>query len=102
MKLDGHLAEPELSGDLLVHFAHCHLGHDLALALAQRFDAGLQLSNNLFLFLSVPMIIERNLQGIQQVLVANRFRQELDCASLHRFDGHRDVAMCSDKKRWEC
>jgi hypothetical protein len=37
--------------------------------------------------------LERPDHGIQDILVAERFGQEVDGSSLHRLDRHRDVAV---------
>jgi hypothetical protein len=36
---------------------------------------------------------QRALHAIEQFLVAERFLQEIECAVLHGFHGHRDVAV---------
>ena len=44
---------------------------------------------------------EADLDGIEKVLIAERFRQELNGATLHRLPRHRDVAVPCDEDDWE-
>src|SRR4029453_3549536 len=44
-----------------------------------------------------PIAFQADLNGVEQVLVAEGLGQKLDGAPLHRLHGHRDVAMPGDK-----
>src|SRR5207245_10546334 len=49
-----------------------------------------------------PVALDRAADGVEEVLLAERLRQELHGAGLHGLDGHRDVAMPGEKDDWQC
>jgi len=44
---------------------------------------------------------QRLLDGVEQVLVAERLGEKLDCPGFHRLHHHRHVAVASDENDWD-
>ena len=97
MHLDGHLADPELAGDLLVEPPGDDQRHHLALARGQRLEAGAQFGQPHLAGAAGAVLFERRADRVEQILVAERLGQELDGAGLHRPHRHRDVAIAGDE-----
>src|SRR5262249_7494876 len=51
-------------------------------------------------FTPLPIAVERNSNSIQKVLLANGLRKELNRASFHSSNAHRDVTVARDKDDW--
>src|SRR5207247_3367214 len=49
-----------------------------------------------------PVALDRAADGVEEVLLAERLRQELHGAGLHGLDRHGDVAMPGEKDDWQC
>src|SRR5262249_2442368 len=97
MDFYGDLADADVIRDLLVEATGHHQGHHLTLARGERFEARPQRGDCLFVLHPRVVSREAQLDRVQQVLIAERFGQELDSASLYRLDRHRDVAISGDK-----
>src|SRR5438067_9063601 len=97
MHLDGHLADPELAGDLLVEPAGDDEAQDLSLAGGQGLEAGPQFGEAYLVGAADAVLFKRDTDRIEQILVAERLGQKLDGARLHRRHRHRDVAIAGDE-----
>src|SRR5580692_1674659 len=91
------LADPDIARDLLVETALCDLNHDLALARCQRLESLFQRSQRVFMFTTYTVARKTELNCVKQILVLERFRKELNRASLHRLHGHGNIAMTGDE-----
>src|ERR1700749_3642361 len=97
MNLDGRFGDADISSYLFVEPPACDLHHDLAFARAQRFKS---FSNRLLCSLIVEASLiacKADLDGVDQILIAERFRQKLNCASFHRLNRHWNVAIPGDE-----
>src|SRR5207245_3975892 len=63
----------------------------------ERLEARPQRGDCLFVLQPCAISCKAQLDGVQQVLIAERLGQELDRSSLYRLDGHRDVPVSGDK-----
>src|SRR5438270_1606396 len=97
MHLDGHLADPELAGDLLVEPAGDDEAQDLSLAGGQGLKACPQFGEAHLVGAADAVLFKRDTDRIEQILVAERLGQKLDGARLHRPHRHRDVAIAGDE-----
>ena len=90
MHLHGHLAEIERCGDLLVHLAGDDHFHDLALAGRKPRIGRPQRRQPVILGAPQAISIQRQRDGVQQVLFPKRLGEELDGARFHgrHRDGH--------------
>jgi len=91
------LADADVVRDLLVEAASHDQGHNLTLAGGEGLEARPQRGDCLFVLQPRAISLEAQLDRVQQVLIAERFCQELDRSSFYRLDGHRDVAMSGDE-----
>jgi len=96
MSFHRRLAGAELRGDLLVQQARYDQCHDLTLALRKRFVPSSQLGPLCPLMSCSAVTINRLLNGVEQLLVAKRFRVELHGSSLHALNRHWNVVMSGD------
>src|SRR5215831_2076311 len=90
------LADAEVVGDLLVEAAGYHQSHHLALTGGEGFKARAYRGGCLFVLPPCAISSEALLNGVQQVLIAERLGQELDRSIFYRPDRHRDVAVSGD------
>src|SRR5207253_1038163 len=100
MDLHGSLTDPDFSGDLFIEQARNYQGQNLSLPGCQRFQAFSQNSNFCLSLPSVTIPLQPDLNRVQQILIAERLRQELDSPRLHRSHGHRDIAVGSNEDNW--
>src|SRR3981081_3192569 len=100
MDLHGNLSQANLGRNLLVHQAGSDQSQNLALARGHGFKQGLHVRHRLLDFAPPAIPFNRGHHGIQHVLIAKRFGQEIDRAALHGPDGHRNIAMAGHKDDW--
>jgi hypothetical protein len=97
MDLDRALAQVEVAGDDLVRLAGHDQAEHLGLAWRQRLEPR---ADCIALAEQAPrrsVLPERLRDAVEQVLVPERFLDEIHRAGLHRLDGHWDVAMTRDE-----
>ncbi|MDB5393339.1 MAG: hypothetical protein JWM91_845 [Rhodospirillales bacterium] len=51
----------------------------------------------LLVLLAISVALKREVDRVQEILIAERLRQEHNCASFHRPHGHRAIAMYGDE-----
>src|SRR5262249_51847353 len=76
-------------------------GHDLLFARRQSRKLSLQIGNRAVLFVFHPSAFKRDLDGVQQILIAKWFGQKLDSSSLHCPHCHGYIAMAGDENNWD-
>jgi hypothetical protein len=99
----GGFAGAELGGDLFVKRTPHDECHDLTLALRQRFVPASQLAQLCPLLSCRTVTINRLLNGVEELLVAKRFREEVHRAGLQGLDRHWNITMSGDENdldRW--
>src|SRR5271165_4111515 len=87
----------QFRGNLLVEQPGNHQTHDFTLAYAKPGIALLQFSQLLLLFAEYAVTAERALNHIEQVLVPEWLREELDGTGLHGGYGHRNICVAGDE-----
>src|ERR1700686_3018798 len=97
MDFNGGLAGIHFRGDLLVKTAGDDQREDPALSGSQRLQATLKLGDFGGAQASKWFLLKRRLNGIEQILVVERFDQEFHGSSLHGLNAHGDVAVGSDE-----
>ena len=97
MDFDGDLADAHVGGNLLVEATGHDMRHDLALALAQTLEPHPQSCDRLLVFEQGAVARQTLLDRVQDFLIAERLRQELDRAALHRLNRHRHVGVARDE-----
>src|SRR5215470_2213655 len=100
MNLHGDFTNSNFRGDLLVHQSCSYQGHHLPLASAKRAESSTQIRYTLEPFTPLPIAVERNSNSVQKVLLVNGLCKELNRASFHSSDRHRDVTVAGDKNDW--
>jgi hypothetical protein len=78
MHFYGPFSESGIAGDLFAKAALRDVNHDLALARTQRFKTLLECSQRLFTRPPGTIMSEAGLNGIEKVLITERFCQELN------------------------
>src|SRR5580704_15751208 len=97
MNLDRGFTGSDLGGYLFVEQTGYHKRQDFTLPRCQQFET---LADHRDLSLTAPpgtVLFQRDLNRIQQVLVAERLGQELDGSRFHGSHRHGDVAVAGDK-----
>jgi hypothetical protein len=69
----------------------------IALARGKQLESIPELIKGLSAFSAGAIARKTVLDGVQKVLIAERLRQELDGARLHRLHGHRNIAVRRDE-----
>src|SRR5882672_4214085 len=100
MDLDGSFSSPNLGGDLFVEETGNHQRQQFSLTRGQRFKAFSQRCNFRLLLTCGTVAFQGDLNRIQQILIAEWFRQELDGPRFHCPHRHRDIAVGGDKYDW--
>ena len=85
------LADAEVVSDLLVGAAGHHQGHYLALTGGEGFKARAYRGDCLYFLPPCAISSESLLNGVQQILIAERLGQELDRSTLYRPDRCRRI-----------
>src|SRR5215472_12574648 len=83
MYLHGSFGNADVVGNLFAQAAARHLNDDLALPRAQRGEALPEVRQSLFIFPPRTIARKAELNGVEQVLVAERLGQKLDGTTLH-------------------
>src|SRR5712671_4406081 len=97
MDLHRDLCDAEFGRDLLVHETIGDVCHHLPLARGQRVQQDSQFRNGPLAIASFLISLERPDHGIQDILVTERLRQEVDGSGFHCLDRHRDVTVTRHK-----
>jgi len=97
MYLHRRFADADIVGNLFVQATGRDLNHNLTFAGAERFETLPERTQGPITLALGTIASEARLDGIEEVLIAERFCQELYGAALHCLDGHRDVAMRCDE-----
>src|SRR6266436_3728551 len=77
------------------------LNHDLALPGAQRLEAFPEGGQSFFILPPSAIASEAELNGVEEFLITERLRKELNGTALHRLNRHRDVAVPRDEDDWD-
>src|SRR4051794_33863954 len=101
MHLHGGFGNADIAGNLFAKAAVRDLNHDLALPWAQRVEASPEGGQAFFSLTSGAIAREAELNGVEELLIAERLRKELDGPALHCLHRHRDVAVPCDEDDWE-
>src|SRR6476660_6964869 len=101
MHLHGGFGNADITRNLFAKATARDLNHDLALPGAERLEALPEDRQSLFILPPGTIASEADLNGVNEVLITERLRQELDGATLHRLHRHRDVAVSCDEDDWE-
>src|ERR1700733_5338872 len=96
----GDFTGAQFSGDLFVEHADHNKAHDLALTRRQRIVAASQLAGSNLLVTRYAVPLQSLINRVQQILISERFGQELDCAGFHRSYGHRNVSVTGNEDDW--
>src|SRR5262249_23267326 len=76
-------------------------GHDFLFARRQSRKLSLQVGSSAVLFVFHAGAFKRDLDGVQQILIAKWFGQKLDSSSLHCLHCHGYIAMSGDENYWD-
>ena len=101
MNLDGGFGNADIAGNLLAKAAARDLDHDLALPGAQRLEALPEHGQGFFILPPSAITRKAELDGVEELLITERLREELNGAPLHRLHRHRDVAVPGDEDDWK-
>src|SRR5262245_6554944 len=93
VQFDRDLTEPQLCRDLLVEEAENHALKHLALTDRQRIEPVFQQFQVVTLEAGSAVDVDGLVNGIEQILLPERLREELHRAGLHRPDRHPYVTM---------
>src|SRR6516225_8276229 len=97
MHLHGGFGNTDIACNLFAEAAVRDLNHDLAFPGAQRLESLPESGQSFFILPPGTIASEAELNGIEEVLIAERLGKELNRAALHRLHRHRDVAMPGDE-----
>src|SRR5262249_39363553 len=89
--------DADIMGDLLAQASASDLNHDLALPRTERTKALPEGGQVLLIFPPCTIAGYAKLNGVEEILIAERFGQELDGSPLHRLHGHRYVTVPRDE-----
>src|SRR5262245_34457861 len=101
MHLHRGFGDADIVGNLLAEATAHDLYHDFPLAGAQRCEALPEGGQDFFALPPCAIAGEPELNGLEEILIAERLRQELDGATLHRLHRHRNVAVAGDEDERE-
>lgn len=94
--LDGNFADPEFACDLLVEQALYDKSRHVLFTGGECRPTLLQPCSRLLNGASTTIDLEAVMDGIEQILIAKRLREELDRPVLHCLDPHADIAVAGD------
>src|SRR5258708_19103945 len=97
MDLHRHLAQLELTSNLLVQASCDDEWQEFSFARCQGIEALPQLGNKLVLLTSNAIALDARLNGIEQFLFAHGFGQKLNGAGFDRFHRHRNIAVTAEE-----
>src|SRR5262245_47438509 len=101
MDFHRHLTQFRLSCNLLIPATGDNESQDFSLAWRQGIEAFLQFGNDLRFLPPGTIALDPRLDGIKQLLLAQRLGQELDGAGFHGSHRHGNVAVRADKYDWK-
>src|SRR5215475_11115569 len=93
MHLHRRFGDADIVGNLLVQATGRDLNHDLTLAGGERVETLSEPSQRLFTLPSGPIASKSGLDSFNEILITERFCQELHGAALHRLHCHRDIGV---------
>jgi len=97
MDLDSLFCSLQFVGDLLVEHPEYNTFHYFALARYERFIAPAQIFKLCTLLARRPIGIDCAPNGVQELLFAEGFGQELYCTGFHRLNRHRNIAVSGNE-----
>src|SRR4029077_14987762 len=97
MHLHGGFGNADIAGNLFAKAAVYDLNHDLALPGAQRLEAFPEGGQSFLIRPPSAITREAEPNGVEEILITERLRKELNGTALHRLHRHRDVAVPSDE-----
>src|SRR5262249_51990846 len=97
MHLHRGLGDAAIVRNLFAQAATSNLNHDLALPGAQSSESFPEGNQGLFVFPTHLVARQAELNGVEEILIAERLGQELDGPSFHDLHGHRYVAVSRDE-----
>src|ERR1700722_1617750 len=100
MHLHGGFGNADIARNLFAKAAMRDLRHDLALPGAQRLEALPEGGQSFLTLLPSAVLREAELNGVEELLITERLRKELNGTTLHRLHRHRDVAVPCDEYDW--
>ena len=101
MHLHCGFGNADISRNLFAKAAVHDLNHDLALPGAERLEAFPEGGQSFFILPPGTIASEAELNGVEELLITERLRKELNGTTLHRLHRHRDVAVPCDEDDWE-
>src|SRR6202140_4392220 len=101
MHLHGGFGKADIARNLFAKAAVRDLNHDLALPGAQRLEAFPERGQSFLILPPSAITIEADLNGVEELLITERLRKELNGTTLHCLHRHRDVAVPGDEDDWE-
>src|SRR3984893_10958946 len=101
MDLHRGFGDAQVAGNLLVQTPLSDLSQNCALARRQDFESRPERRQCFFILAAFTVSGEPNIHSVQEILVSERLREELDGACLHRLDADRNVAMSGHEDDWE-
>src|SRR5215831_17058131 len=97
MHLHRGFSDADIVGNLLVQATGHDMEHDLSFPRAEAIESLPQCSQRLVPLPSGAIASESALDGLNEVVITERFCQELYGTALHRLHGHRHVRVRSDE-----
>src|SRR6202790_5245751 len=97
MHLHGGFGNTDIARNLFAKTAMRNLNHDLALPGAQGLEAFPERGQSFLILPPSAITIEAELNGVEELLITERLRKELNGTTLHRLHRHRDVAATCDE-----
>src|ERR1700720_2930313 len=101
MHLHGGFGNADIAGNLFAKAAVRDLNHDLALPGAQRLEAFPERGQSFLILPPSAITIEADLNGVEELLITERLRKELNGTTLHRLHRHGVVAGPVNEDDWE-
>src|ERR1700730_8309106 len=101
MHLHGGFGNADIARNLFAKAAVRDLNHDLALPWAQRLEAFPEGGQSFLILPPSAITREAELNGVEEFLITERLRKELNGTTLHRLHRHRDVAVPGNEDDWE-
>jgi hypothetical protein len=94
-------SDAQITGNLFAEPTARDLNHDFALPRTERPEALPEGGQILFILPPGAITREAELNGVEELLITERLRKELNGTTLHRLHRHRDVAVLGDEDDWE-
>src|SRR5258706_4345113 len=97
MDFDSFLADAKFESNLFVKHAGDHQHHHFSLSRRQRIETRTQVREFSAVFSGTLIATNRERNGVEQILIAERLGEKLYRAGLHRLYRHRYIAVAGDK-----